>query len=83
MGLGRPHPFWRSGSVRRQGGIVVFHHIYPLRLERFQSARDLTEPRTLPGKPEVLKASDKIMALLLVATSLLEWLGGSVPLLNI
>lgn len=29
------------------------------------------------GKPEILKASDTIMVLLLVATSLLEWLGAS------
>ena len=40
-------------------------------------SHDLIEPRVLLGKPEVLKISDAIMASLLVATSLLEWLGAS------
>jgi hypothetical protein len=57
--------------------VLFLHCIYPPRLERFQSARDLIEPRALLGKAEILKASDVIMALLLVATSLLEWLGAS------
>jgi len=76
-GPGRPRPPWRSGIARHQGGVIFLHRIYPLCVERFQSSHDLIEPKALLGKPEILKASGTIMALLLVAVLLLEWVGVS------
>ena len=55
--------------------MIFLHRIYPLCVKRFQSSHDLIEPKALLGKPEILKASGTIMALLLVAALLLEWIG--------
>ena len=78
MGLGRPHPFWRSGNVQCQGGIV-FHRIYPLRLKRFQMSYDLIGQRSLLGKEEILKASEQSWP---CSWQLLHSWSGSGPLLS-